>query len=237
MKWLALAFALLFSSAQAQVGLPFPGPGGVHASAGPTFAFAGTDTTNVGSTTWTSTAVTINSSESDRFVMLAYIDQNHLGLTTVTVNGISLAQDVTANTGTGPGVSFWSGLVGTAGGNGAATIIMNCTSCDFTSRAVAIWIGTGMNSTAGAKNTGSSAVGTPTINISAGDFLLAQQSAGSTVTITGTAPDATPTANRSSTVIGSVQLEAAEWNTISSSNASFGITAVGSLNTAAASYR
>ena len=146
----------------------------VSASGGPTFVYAGTDQYNGAGGPFTSTSVNIGSATSDRFVVLALTDQNGVAISSVTCNGVALNLDGTPYT-VGPGLQFYSGLVGTTGGAGTATIVVNYGSpAGYTGRALAAWVGRGMSHTSGAAATTSPVTGTSiTIANNAGDLVLA----------------------------------------------------------------
>lgn len=231
-----LLLALLTGGAQAQ-GPILPGPGLPVVAAGPTFTYAGSDDAfSAGSgsnTVFTSTTVNIGAATSDRYVMLAATDQNSHTLTTVTVNGVSLAEQ--CNDGTSS-ARIWSGLVGATGGAGAATIVLTYVSAAFDDRIIFVYVGRGMTNTSGAATTattGGTAPASLNVSVTAGDLLFLTNRF--STTYTGTAPDATPTATNSR-VTGGMTSTSPYWNTITSTNASFNVAFGIGANACAATF-
>lgn len=210
---------------------------GKPAAAGPpVFTFRGVDNTNTGASAFTSTTINIGTATADRFVIVGTLDQNAVGVSGITVNGVSLVPDTQRFTAGNPGAYIYSGLVGTTGGTGVATIVVNYVgSSAFTERTMIVWTGTGLSHTAGAATT---VTGSPsnTLNISvqAGDFMIVATPFGYTY---GGSTQA-PTTIRSEPSSTSVYTQfGPEWNTITSTNASFAITVnVGGLGLCAATY-
>lgn len=193
-------------------------PGGMTPTGGTSFAFSGSDTTNTSATAFISTVIDIGPATADRYVIVGATDQNATGITTVTVNGVNLAPDIQSTV--SRGCYIWSGLVGTAGGAGVATISLAFGAASFSDRIIMVWTGRGMTNTAGAATT---ATGSNTLNIAvtAGDLLIAIEPA--SVIFGG--PE-TPTTNRTQPGAGPVYTQTgAEWNRIIATNATFGITA------------
>lgn len=197
---------------------------------GPTFTFAGSDGGNPATTAFTSTTINIGAATSDRFVIVGATDQNNVALTSVTVNGVSLAQDCN-DTGGG---RIWSGLVGTAGGAGAATIVSTYTGAAFTDRAQFVYVGRGMTNTAGASTTGTQSAGGTSfsINVTAGDLLVGINK----FTVTYGSSTVAPTASNTRTYGAAGNSSSPWWNTIASTNASFTVGFSASTRGCAATY-
>ncbi len=194
-------------------------PAGGAAPSGVVFTFRGADTTNVSSVVFNSTTIDIGSATADRFVIIALSDQNGDSVISITCNGVLLAQDV-QNT-VSRGVFIWSGLVGTAGGAGPATIVATFGSlAGFTDRNMIVWTGTGMANTAGAATTANGSASTLAINVTAGDLLIT--SVASVLTYSGStqAVTAVRTEGHPSPVY---TMSSGEWNKIVSTNAAFSI--------------
>lgn len=195
----------------------FPGPGTAHSAAGPTFTFAGSAGGNPAATAFTSTTIDIGAATADRFVIVGAVDQNSLALTSLTVNGVSLAQDCN-DTGGG---RLWSGLVGATGGAGVATIVSTYTGAAFTDRAHFVYVGRGMSNTAGASTTGTQSAGgtSYSISVTAGDLLVGINK----FTVTYGTSTVAPTASNTLTYGGAGNSSSPWWNTIASTNASFSV--------------
>jgi hypothetical protein len=204
------------------------------------FTYAGTDGTASSSTSaFTSTILSIGPAVSSRYVIVALADQNSVTLSGVTVNGISLIDDVDATFGAGsnPGLHIYSGLVGTAGGAGNATIVANYVGAGFTGRAIGVWYATGMAHTTGAVQTAFSNTGANTINIAsanAGDFIVGLTYINETFGSSTQAPTATPV----TATFAPPDLVTPYWNVVTSPATPFAVTATGSaIVMCAASYR
>lgn len=194
-------------------------PGGGTAPGGKSFTFSGADTTNIGATAFTSTIIDIGPATADRYVIIAATDQNGTGITTVTVNGVNLALDIQQTI--SRGCYIWSGLVGTAGGAGVATIFLAYGAAAFSDRIIMVWTGRGMTNTVGAATTATGASPTLNIAVTAGDLLIAAAVNGPN---TFGGPE-TPTASHDKAGAGPVYTQTgAEWNRIIATNAAFGIT-------------
>lgn len=222
--WLAIAPAIAGQMSLLGAGKP----GG---AAGPTFTFAGSDGGNPATTAFTSTTIDIGAATSDRFVVVGAVDQNNLALTSVTVNGVSLAQDCN-DTGGG---RIWSGLVGATGGAGVATIVTTYTGAAFTDRAIFVYVGRGMANTAGAATTGTQSAGgtSYTISVTAGDLLVGINK----FTVTYGTSTTAPTASNTKTFGASGNSSSPWWNTIASTNASFTVGFSSSTRGCGATYR
>lgn len=204
------------------------------AAATKSFVFSGADATSVGANQFTSTTIDIGPATADRYVILAMSDQNATGISSVTVNGVSLAPD-TQNL-VSRGAYIWSGLVGVAGGAGPATIVMNFGAtafAGFSDRIVIAWTGRGLTKTNGAAAVATGA-GSINLAVTAGDFLISCVPA--VETFNGSTE--TPTATRSKAGAGPVYTQtSAEWNTVVATNAAFAVTSLGgTTNYCAATY-
>lgn len=229
--WLAITPSFAWAGSIPLMGAGKPAAGAVT----PTFTYDGTDQYSGTGGAFTSTAINIGAATSDRFIIVALADQNGVTLSGVTVNGVALAEDV--NNGAGNHIHIYSGLVGATGGAGAGTIIASYDpSASFTGRVIMVWTGTGMASTAGAKHTAAATANLTSIsiNVSAGDFLVAADPFGG---VTYTTSTETPTATHTNSVVDPPTLIAAEWNTIASTNAAFAVNINAATVYAAASYR
>jgi hypothetical protein len=207
----------------------------VIAATGPTFVFAGSDdafTAGSGSTsTFTSTSIDIGTATSDRFVIVAAADQNANPLPSVTVNGVSLTEQI--NDGATSG-RIWSGLVGATGGAGAATIVLNYTGAGFTDRAIFVYVGRGMSNTTGAATTVGTAGSAPTsmnISVTAGDLLVGVNR----FTLNYSGSTQAPTATNANAAGPTFQ--SPWWSTILATNASFNIAFGAGANACAATFR
>jgi hypothetical protein len=177
----------------------------------------------------TSTIVDIGSARPDRLVIVATADANAIAISSLTVNGAALNLDVTGN-----GLQIWSGLV--TSGSGPATIVVNYAGgAAYTGRALYVWTATGLASNLVKHTATFSGTNSTTINVNAGDFLVAAEPY-SGVTFS-TADPTTPVPHTNATVTPPT-LIAYEWNAITNNASPLTVTASASLGTGAlASYR
>ena len=216
---------------------PVLATGGV--SGGPTWVYAGSDTTFSSTASWTSTTINIGSAAADRRVVIAGSDQNGVALTgPVTVNGVTMVLDASA---TDPGNAapsyIYSAIV--ASGSGACTIVIPYdTAAGSTDRQMNVYVGRGGISTT-VKNAYSHVGGNQTIGVTAdpGDFLLSASINGSNMpsppcTEAGVLPQI-------QTTTSSIYICSSMWNTIVGSypSGSFTIDQGYISHICAASYR
>jgi hypothetical protein len=209
---------------------------------GPVFTYAGTDSTNTGYATFisgpggygTNNNINIGAATSDRFVIVATADANGYAISSLTVNGVALNQDVTTPTGDAA-TQIFSGLVGTAGGAGIATITVNYASgAGYTNRYIDVWTGTGLASNVFKHTATLAGASSTTIPVNAGDFLVAVQPNAGYDFSTSTE---TPVTRSDNALGGSPDLVSGEWNTIISTNAAFTVQTTHTMNASIASYR
>lgn len=174
-------------------------------------------------------SIDIGTASADRLIVAVVCSQNAAPSGTVTMNSVTLTQDVYGSPATN-GCGIYSGLVTT--GSGAQTFIINGAG-SFTTTAGSVWALTGLTSNV-VKNTGSSlSGGVVTINVTAGDFLFNGTYGTSTPCVYTTSTEVPAAVHSAATVVSS-----ADW-IIASTNASFLIHAFSCVaaGSAGATYR
>jgi hypothetical protein len=201
-------------------------------SSGPTFTFVGKEANFFNpATSATFTTIDIGTAAADRYVIVAIWNQNARAIDSVTVGGVSLAEDV-ENTST-RGLSIFSGLVTT--GSGVQNIVAAASAGGiFEDVTIFCWTGTGLADTTGAVQTANaSATTSTTISVTAGDFLIALLR----ITANNSGSTETPTSRTQAGIGTSIVAHIFEWNTVASTNASFTIGADTTEDIIAAAYR
>lgn len=184
-------------------------------------------------------SVDIGTASADRLVIVGVGAQNTPTLTSVTVNGVTLTQDVIlASGGT---AAIYSGLV--TSGSGVQSVVANWVAAGFFNKYIWVATATGLASNLKRQTTSYAtvgSVGTGTISVTATDFMFVSQyiSGSNSVPTLGTSTVA-PDHTNPVVITGNVYGIEADW-TILSTNASFGITTTGTSTSGpavAATYR
>lgn len=194
------------------------------------FTYKGSETNASATNVSTFTTIDIGTAAADRVIIVAVTVQTAAAITSVAIGATNLTSDVDSTDGTSREAIF-SGLI--TAGSGVTNIVLTTVGGAFVERDISVWTATGLTSNT-VKHVGNNTTGDNfTINVTAGDFLVAGFCDFSTTTFSTST--AAPTGTR---VTGSFS-STAEWNPIAATNASFTVTH-GGLSTrvgAGASYR
>lgn len=224
MKRFAFAVALLIATcAGAAAWWQSVSQNSIDAISSPVLTYKASATSSA-STAAVTYSIDIGTASADRLIIIAVDVQNGNAITSLTVNGTGLVNDVIQNS-----ASVWSGLVTT--GSGVQNVVLTVTSGGFLERDIHLWTATGLNSNV-VKNTGTvNTSNDGSINITSGDFLIA-----TVLSTLGTFSSSTQTPSNTY-VVGGLNGRAADWNPTTSTSATFNVHFGAVVNAAFASYR
>lgn len=227
-KYFILAFSLFIIGfaclAQAQLPLTHGGKG--VSSVASSFTFRDQQMKDDASNVETY-MVDLGTAAIDRVVVIHTCVQTGVSITTLKANSVTLTQDVLVNSANIAAV--FSGVV--ALGSGSLPIELTTATGAFIERDVTVWTATGLSSNL-VKQTGSNTSGASlSINVTAGDFMVAGTCVFGTKTYNGSTE--TPTTNRT---VGSFS-STADWLPVSATNAAFSVTASGVAIGVGATYK
>jgi hypothetical protein len=199
---------------------------GFTTSSGKAYVYRGSNSTTAAGNPHTA-SIDIGTASADRVVHVGIAAQNAQTPTSVTVNGVTLTQDVLNVT--SPTAGWYSGVV--ASGSGSQTVTVNYPAGTFTLRNMYVLTSTGLSSTT-KKQSASASGASISINVTAGDFLFAvgYRTGGiANYTSSTEAPDGTNNADATT--------READW-VVNSTNATFFVTPAnsGSIIHAAVSF-
>ena len=201
---LLVGVVLLAQGASAQTMMLTGAGGGLSsAAAAESYAFIGSASAATSPTTLTF-SMTIGTG-----YVIAGLTETGGSSYTVTINGVSLTQDVA-----GSGAFIFSGTLSSSATTN--NVVITCTGCTFQSRAIFVWLAQNLQQQS-VRVTATSGSGSVTIGVTAGYYLFTTQvNTGTTATYNGSTQ--APAENLAVASFGN----AAEWSIVST-NASFSI--------------